>query len=46
MKYLIFTYDNQGNYSTSYIDNISGLDWTDKRVFELGDQGLYWEIFN
>jgi len=44
MKYKILTYVGD-NIIESYTDNITGLDWTDKRVFELGAQGLYWEIF-
>lgn len=44
MKYKILTYIDD-NIIESYTDNITGLDWTDRRVFELGTQGLYWEIF-
>ena len=44
MKYLIFTYDVEGNYSTSYT-NTKPTDWKNIRVFELGNNGLYVEIF-
>ena len=44
MKYKILTYTDD-NIIESYSEDITRLDWTDKRVFELGAQGLYWEIF-
>jgi len=44
MQYLIFTYDQDGNYSTSYTDTLP-TDWNNLRVFELADDGLYYEIF-
>lgn len=44
MKYLIFTYDIDGNYSTSYTDS-KPTNWENIRVFELTDSGLYVEIF-
>ncbi len=44
MRYKILTHTDD-NIIESYSEDITGLDWTDKRVFELGAQGLYWEIF-
>jgi hypothetical protein len=44
MRYKILTHIDD-NIIESYSEDITGLDWTDKRVFELGAQGLYWEIF-
>lgn len=44
MRYKILTHIDD-NIIESYTEDITGLDWTDRRVFELGAQGLYWEIF-
>ena len=44
MQYLIFTYDQDGGYTTSYTNDLP-TDWNNLRVFELRGDGLYEEIF-
>ena len=45
MKYKVMFYNEDGSFYLVDYETLEGLDLSNKRVFEKGDDDNYWEIF-
>jgi hypothetical protein len=45
MKYRVMFFNEDGSFYFVEMDTLDGIDLSDKRVFELGQDNNYWEIY-